>query len=917
MINAIEKINSLNEEFKNKIFLTNSKNGETFTFERMLSESCKIAKQINDVGLKKGDRVIFSLDNSVEFVKLYYACLYSGIVSIPLNPVLSPDQKDYIITHSKAKAIVFSEVTAVGFNKATINSDHTINLKLSVDGNSLTSTDNKKIIKLNNLEKVEPIKPFVNCKEDDDLIVIYTSGTTSNPKGVIHSLKSIINNAILFNGNVGINDKNVFFNNLAMTYLGGYYNLLLLPFASGASVVLSEVFDAKAIINFWEKIITYKVNTLWIVPTVISILNEFDRGTEGSEYCKHNVKLVLTGTAPLTEPVREKFEKKYNVRLIENYGLSETLFISTDSPSRNRVKGSVGQVINGVNITVINSDNQEVGGEEGEVKVKTPTLMKGYFDLKDESLKDGKGIFATGDIGILDKENNLFITGRKKDLIIRGGINISPKAIEDVVYEVHGVLECAVVGIPNKITGEEIIAVIKINDQSNIDEISKNVLKLCTEKLSSIQVPAMVYELSDFPKTSTNKIQKNKIRSWLEEKVKLNRQSKKENGKANPDFFRASTVVENSIQAVSIRYNNLVYEMQQQGIDVTVLSLGEAFFDIPLFSFDDLSMPAVYHYTHSRGTLELRQNLKRYFEKHFEFTFDPEKEIVVTAGSKIAIHMALMALINPGDEVIIHEPAWVSYPEQIKLCYGVPVQIPYNEDVFNFEKYITNRTKLIIINSPNNPTGKLFSIEELSHLNKLAKKYNLFILSDEAYSDFTLKNESFISLGNLDNTFSHSIIVNSISKNYGISGWRLGYIITNERLTDQILKLNQHLITCPPSILQYYIAKHFDKIIKITKPQITAVVEKRNEVVAYVKELGLETLPGTATFYLFLSIQPSKLGSEEFCTRLLKEKRICVVPGIGYGKSCEGFVRLSIGTESMDRIKKGITEIKRLIDETK
>lgn len=917
-MNAIEKINTINKTFKDKVYLIDSKTGNEFTFGSIFSESCKLAEMLNKIGLKKGDKIVFSIENSTEFVKLYYACLYSGIVSVPLNPILSAEQKDYIIKHSGAKMLVFSATTMQGFSKASLESNATLNYKL--DSGTLTDIKSGHAIDLKRLPSNLKFTPFENYTESDELIIIYTSGTTSNPKGVIHTLKSIVENATEFSDLLKITEENRFYNNLSMTYLGGYYNLMLLPFCTGASVVLNDVFDAKSIVSFWDPVIKYSVNTLWIVPTVVSILNDFDRGDKGINYCKTNIKLVLTGTAPLFEAVREKFEKKYSLRLIENYALSETLFISTDRIDKERVSKSVGQIMPKKEVKIVDASYNELpAGEEGEIIVKTSTLMKGYFNVEDPSLNIDKTFpwFYTGDIGFVDGANNLHVTGRKKDLIIRGGINISPKAIEDTISEIPGVLECAVVGLPNKLTNEDIIAVIKLDENYSIEDLSKKVIAVCTEKLSSIQIPSMVIELSDFPKTSSNKIQKNKIRAWVEEKTKNTLKPSKQAVTNNPNFFKVSNVVGNSIQAVSIRYNNLVYEMQKKGIDVTVLSLGEAFFDIPLFPFDDLPMPAIYHYTHSRGIPELRENLNSYFKEHFEFGFDPEKEIVVTAGSKIAIHMVLMALINPGDEVIIHEPAWVSYPEQIKLCYGIPVQIPHYEDVFAFEKHITNRTKLIIINSPNNPSGKLFTIEELSYLNKLAKKYNLFILSDEAYSDFTLKNDPFISLGNLDTKFSHSIVVNSISKNYGISGWRLGYIITNEALTDQILKLNQHLITCPPTILQYYIAKHFGEIIKITKPQILSVVEKRNEVLAYLNEVGLTALPGTATFYLFVSIAPTKLGSEEFCTKLLNEKHICIVPGIGYGKSCDGFVRLSIGTESMERIKAGIDEIKKLINETK
>lgn len=381
--------------------------------------------------------------------------------------------------------------------------------------------------------------------------------------------------------------------------------------------------------------------------------------------------------------------------------------------------------------------------------------------------------------------------------------------------------------------------------------------------------------------------------------------------------MRASKVVTDVIQATSIRYNNRVYEMKRRGEDVIVMSLGEAHFDIPLFSFDDLPYPDMYHYSHSRGILDLRQKLAQYFESEYSFKFDPETDIIVTAGSKAAIHMAFMSILDPGDEVLIWEPYWVSYTEQVKLCYGVPVTVPYQVSVFEYEKYITDRTRCIIINNPNNPRGKIFSREELEHLLKLAEKYNLYILSDEAYSDFVLDPSEFHSLGRMDPTLEHSIVCNSISKNYGISGWRLGYVITNAELTNEILKVNQHIITCPATILEYYIAKHFFEIIEITKPQIREIVRTRQRIAEYMDSIGLTYLPGNATFYFLVSIEDSSLGSEAFCTRLLDEFKVCAVPGLGYGKSCDHHIRVSVGTEPWDRMIKAIDSIRELIDLTR
>jgi len=376
---------------------------------------------------------------------------------------------------------------------------------------------------------------------------------------------------------------------------------------------------------------------------------------------------------------------------------------------------------------------------------------------------------------------------------------------------------------------------------------------------------------------------------------------------------RISNVVCDSAEAMSIKYNNLVYEMKRRGEKVIVLSLGEAFFDIPLMSMDDLPYPAIYHYSHSRGVPELRDRIARYYRERYSVDVDPDKELLVTAGSKAAIHFSMMATLDPGDEVMMQEPLWVSYPEQARLCYGVPVQIPYTATIRDFEDYITERTRLLVVNNPNNPRGNVLGRREMQYLADMAEANDIYLLSDEAYSDFLL-DEPFHSAGRCDDDKSHTIICNSISKNFGISGWRIGYAISNPRFISQLLKINQHVITCPASILQYYLAEHFDEVLSITDPQIRAIVEKRRMVARYLKEVGLDCLPGNSTFYLFVSIAPSALDSETFCTRLLEEEGVSVVPGIGYGESCDAFVRLSVGTESLADIRTGIDRIKALVE---
>jgi aminotransferase len=327
-------------------------------------------------------------------------------------------------------------------------------------------------------------------------------------------------------------------------------------------------------------------------------------------------------------------------------------------------------------------------------------------------------------------------------------------------------------------------------------------------------------------------------------------------------------------------------------------------------------MPALYHYSHSRGIPELRALLAQYYGSRHRVQVDPATEIMITAGSKIALHMTFMAILAPGDEVLIQEPAWVSYPEQVRLCHGRPVAIPHGVPIAEYRGFITSRTRAIVVNNPNNPTGKVLTEREWREIHKIAREYDLYIVADEAYSDYVLDSHEFISAAAHDPAKEHTIVCNTLSKNYGMSGWRIGYVVANEELLYQILKVNQHLVTCPATVLQLYMARHFNEVLGITAPQIREVVLKRAAVARMLDAAGLDYMPGDGTFYLFASIQGSCLGSEAFCERLLDEHGVSAVPGIGYGDSCDGFIRLSVGSESMERIRDGVDRIATLLHQT-
>ncbi|MFF9341107.1 MULTISPECIES: pyridoxal phosphate-dependent aminotransferase [unclassified Streptomyces] len=380
---------------------------------------------------------------------------------------------------------------------------------------------------------------------------------------------------------------------------------------------------------------------------------------------------------------------------------------------------------------------------------------------------------------------------------------------------------------------------------------------------------------------------------------------------------RHSSLLDGISEASSIRLNNQIYELKEAGRDIVTLSLGEAFFDIPLPSFEGLPAQQIHHYSHSRGVPLLREKLARYQGEISAAPVDPAEEILVTAGSKAAIFMVLTALLEPGDEVIIPEPLWVSYPDQVRLARGVPVMTPWFESVEELGARVTPRTKAIIVNNPHNPTGRRLGAEQLRVLHRLADRHGLFLIADEAYHEFVPAGERFVSALEHDPDKRHTVVCNSMSKNYGISGWRIGYLVAGAPLLDQVIKVQQHLVTCAPTILSHWLAKHFEAVLEHTRPQIRRVVETRNRMARILADRGVECLEGDATFYLFASLGESRLDSEEFARELLVRHGVGVVPGTGYGASCDRFVRIAVGAESEERLVRGVSAVATLIEETR
>jgi aspartate aminotransferase/aminotransferase len=376
--------------------------------------------------------------------------------------------------------------------------------------------------------------------------------------------------------------------------------------------------------------------------------------------------------------------------------------------------------------------------------------------------------------------------------------------------------------------------------------------------------------------------------------------------------LQISNRLESIPEALSIYINQLVYDLRRMGKDITVLSLGEAFFDIPLLNFKKLDIGKGFHYSDSQGLPELRNKISNYYKNNYNSPVEPDN-ILISAGSKILLFMVMQAILNQGDEVLIIEPAWLSYQEQCRLVGAEPVFIKYDEEIENFGKYITDKTKVLIINNPNNPAGRLYTKSELLLIYNICRKQGIYVVVDEAYSDFVGSNQ-FISMASVVPDKDGIIVVNSLSKNMGMSGWRVGYAISSIEIIRSLLKLNQHLITCAPTILQEYMAYYFDKVISITLPQVDQVVKKREKISKMIDKLGLKRLAGTCTFYFFINVEKFLGTYLELSLILLLKHSISVVPGSAYGQSTKDFIRVSIGAEPEERIWDALCVIRDTIN---
>ena len=364
------------------------------------------------------------------------------------------------------------------------------------------------------------------------------------------------------------------------------------------------------------------------------------------------------------------------------------------------------------------------------------------------------------------------------------------------------------------------------------------------------------------------------------------------------------------------KFFDIVNEME----DAISLGVGEPDFDTPWRIREEgiysLERGRTF-YTSNAGLKDLKKEIVKYQHRKIQVDYDFNKEVVVTVGGSEGIDIALRAMLDAGDEVLIPQPSYVSYLPCTLLAGGKPVIIPLKkENEFKLTKEeveaaVTEKTKVLVLPFPNNPTGSVMTKEDLEPIAEVVEKYDLFVISDEIYSELTYTS-GHVSIASLPGMKERTLVINGFSKGFAMTGWRLGYVCGPELIISEMIKIHQYAIMCAPTTSQYAAVEALRNCEKEVEEMRRAYNQRRRYLLHEFKEMGLECFEPFGAFYMFPCIAEFGMTSEEFATHLLEEEKVAVVPGTAFGDCGEGFIRISYAY-SMEDLKEAIGRLKKFI----
>ena len=475
--------------------------GRGWTYGDFDARTDALAGGLAELGVGPGDVVSVFLPNSLEFLQAWWAILKVGAVFGPVNPAYTSSEAAYVINHSRAVAIVTDAGGAEKVAAARSRDDlpllrEVVSIEAGVPG----------AVTLDELAARTSGTPQLAGSAGDLASILYTSGTTGKPKGAMLSHRNLIVNTTQCAELVPLSEGERVGMLLPLFHANAQVVTTLMPMLIGLEVMMWERFSAS---EFWAKVEEYRPVTLSAVPMMLAaVLN-----APGAPNAETSLRFLICGAAPLSVELLTAFSTKFGIRILEGYGLTETGCVASINPYYgDRKVGSIGLPLRGEQMEILGEDgSQSPTGDFGEIVIKGANVMAGYLyneEATAESIRDGW--LHTGDIGYVDEDGYFFIVDRTKDMIIRGGENIYPREIEEVLYQYPGVLECAVIGVPHDVRGEEVLAIVVAAEDVvlDLDEITS----FAAERLARYKLPREIVLRDDLPKTPTGKIQKKPLR---------------------------------------------------------------------------------------------------------------------------------------------------------------------------------------------------------------------------------------------------------------------------------------------------------------------------------------------------------------------------------------------------------------------
>ena len=460
--------------------------------------------------LKNKDRITLIFHNSPEFLALYFSALCFGLTVVPINPDISPKEMGYIINDSKSKAIFYSNV----LESKIKNIKNLGDLKLK----KITSISDQEF-SLKNEDGFEENEIFSH----DTAVIIYTSGTTGNPKGVILSHLNMLSDSKCVSEWFHFDTKTRTLCILPLYHNNGQIPTLLAPLYQGGSTVIVQ--GKVSLLSFWDLVNKYDVTCTSVMASILSMLLSIP-----NERKDKTLKAIICGGQILTRTVQKQFEERFKIAIFEGYGLTETTSFSCINyfPAEKRKIGSIGKALPANEMAILDENGKDVGENNvGEICMRGYNVTSGYLGLKEKNEKSFRdGWFHSGDFGWKDSDGFFYFQGRKDFLIIKGGENICPAELENVLYQHPDIIECAVIGIPHKLLGEDICAFVKCKEESEASEMELK--EFCKNNIGSYKQPQKIViinllnDLDDIPKGPTKKILYRELKKYYMENLSDN-----------------------------------------------------------------------------------------------------------------------------------------------------------------------------------------------------------------------------------------------------------------------------------------------------------------------------------------------------------------------------------------------------------